>query len=55
MCPECGDPLDGFSACPCVFEGPPRRRTALQRAASMRQMVARKLERERAKKGQGTT
>lgn len=51
ICSDCGDELDDFAPCPCVFV--PRQKTVPSEdkrpyyAQSMRQMVARKLDRER--------
>jgi hypothetical protein len=51
ICPDCGEELDDFAPCGCQFaKGPPSKAKsgapAIHRL-SMRELVARKLERER--------
>ena len=61
-CPTCGEELDGFSACGCSLDGALRQGSRSMMPSlgagpkpvgythSMRQMVARKLDRQRAEK-----
>lgn len=48
LCPNCGDEVDDYSACACAFEQKPG---ALRSGSGrMREMVKRKLERQRGEK-----
>ena len=54
-CPDCGGELDDFGACGCTFDSgaskpPGAKKSRLGGGDSMRQMVARKLERQRREK-----
>jgi hypothetical protein len=49
LCPACGEPLDDFAPCACAFDIPARDRPTPKtkpRSWSMREMVAKKLERQ---------
>jgi hypothetical protein len=51
LCPACGDPLDDYSACPCIFAGPrlkpgDPKKGANMKTWGMREMVHAKLKRQ---------
>lgn len=55
FCPDCGEELDDFSPCGCAFDRikKPKAKDGTQYATSMREMVARKLDRQRTAKPAG--
>jgi hypothetical protein len=49
-CPSCGEPLSDFSECACVFDRPARPVAAGKFRTGMREMVTRKLARQKAER-----